>query len=83
MHTRTNASNAMIFRTDFVLAFLLPCTVQEWQKGLNQKLEPFLQHKESLKDEEVVKLGKKDPEAYPFTTEHCFALKYFYVAEWC
>lgn len=37
--------------------------VQEWQKGLNQKLEPFLQQKESLKDEEIVKLGKKDPEA--------------------
>lgn len=37
--------------------------VQEWQKSLNQKLEPFLQKKESLKDEEVVKFGKKDPEA--------------------
>ena len=47
---------------------LLPSIVQEWQKGLNQKLEPFLQQKESLKDEEIVKLGKKDPEAYPLTT---------------
>ncbi|XP_068705462.1 serrate RNA effector molecule homolog isoform X3 [Montipora foliosa] len=37
--------------------------VQEWQKSLNQKLDPFLQEKESLKDEEIVKLGKKDPEA--------------------
>nr|XP_058954970.1 serrate RNA effector molecule homolog B-like isoform X2 [Pocillopora verrucosa] len=37
--------------------------VQEWQTGINQKLEPFLQEKESLKDEEVAQLGKKDPEA--------------------
>ena len=41
--------------------------MQEWQKGLNQRLEPFWQEKESLKDEEVVKLGKKDPEAYPLS----------------
>ena len=40
-------------------------SVQEWQKNLNQKLEPFLQEKELLKDDEVVQLGKKDPEAYP------------------
>lgn len=40
-------------------------SVQEWQTGINQKLEPFLQEKESLKDEEVAQLGKKDPEAYP------------------
>lgn len=37
--------------------------VQDWQKSINQKLEPFLQEKELLKDEEVVQLGKKDPEA--------------------
>ncbi|RMX54629.1 hypothetical protein pdam_00022040 [Pocillopora damicornis] len=36
--------------------------VQEWQTGINQKLEPFLQEKESLKDEEVAQLGKKDPD---------------------
>lgn len=37
--------------------------VQEWQKSLNQKLDPFLQEKVLLKDEEIVQLGKKDPEA--------------------
>lgn len=45
--------------------FVSRVLVQEWQKSLNQKLEPFLQEKELLKDEEVVQLGKKDPEAYP------------------
>ncbi|XP_031555255.1 serrate RNA effector molecule homolog isoform X2 [Actinia tenebrosa] len=37
--------------------------VQEWQKTLKQKLEPFMQEKGSISDEEVTKLGKKDPEA--------------------
>lgn len=48
-----------------LMLFISHVSVQEWQNGLNQKLEPFLQEKELLKDEEVVQLGKKDPEAYP------------------
>ena len=47
-------------------------SVQEWQKNLNQKLEPFLQEKELLKDDEVVQLGKKDPEAYPSISYYYF-----------
>jgi hypothetical protein len=39
--------------------------VQEWQKTLKQKLEPYMQEKGSVSDEEVSKLGKKDPDAYP------------------
>lgn len=57
-------------------------SVQEWQTGINQKLEPFLQEKESLKDEEVAQLGKKDPEAYPWIiwtacVSCSFSLMYF------
>ncbi|XP_020896176.1 serrate RNA effector molecule homolog B isoform X3 [Exaiptasia diaphana] len=37
--------------------------VQEWQKSLKQKLEPYMENKEPISDEEVLKLGKKDPEA--------------------
>lgn len=42
--------------------------VQEWQKNLKQKLDPYMEDKEPISDEEVTKLGKKDPEAYPFNT---------------
>lgn len=59
-------SDAYIAFAFCMLTLFVSCVlVQEWQKSLNQKLEPFLQEKELLKDEEVVQLGKKDPEAYP------------------
>ncbi|XP_032218971.2 serrate RNA effector molecule homolog isoform X2 [Nematostella vectensis] len=35
----------------------------EWQKNTKQKLELFLQEKETVPDEEILKLGKKDPES--------------------
>lgn len=55
-----------------LMLFIPHVSVQEWQKSLNQKLEPFLQEKEVLKDEEVVQLGKKDPEAYPSIVYYIF-----------
>ena len=61
--TENGASIALV--ACILMLFILHVSVQEWQKSLNQKLEPFLQEKELLKDEEVVQLGKKDPEAYP------------------
>ena len=61
--TKNGASIALM--ACLLLLFISHLSVQEWQKSSNQKLEPFLQEKELLKDDEVVKLGKKDPEAYP------------------
>ena len=40
--------------------------VSDGQKNLKHKLDPFLQPKTFLSDEEVTKFGKKDPEAYLF-----------------
>jgi hypothetical protein len=40
--------------------------VTEWHKNLHQKLDQHLQKKETLADEEAVRLGKKNQEQYPF-----------------
>lgn len=52
----------VIFSYGLLILFV---SVQEWQKSLKQKLEPYMEDKEPISDDEVLKLGKKDPEAYP------------------
>jgi len=45
--------------------FLLSFPVNEWMKNFENKIKTLTEHHDSLPDEEVVRLGKKDPEAYP------------------
>ena len=52
-------------RVDCTLTAISRLSADEWQKSLKQKLEPQINAKQSLPEEEVVQLGKKDPIAYP------------------
>lgn len=38
----------------------------EWMNNFETKLKPFLEMTNKIGEEEAVKLGKKNPEAYPW-----------------
>ena len=40
-------------------------TVSDYVDSMEEKVKPLFSKKESLSDAEIIKLGKKDPEAYP------------------
>jgi hypothetical protein len=48
--------------------------VNEWMKNFENKIKTLTEHHDSLPDEEVVRLGKKDPEAYPLYIDKFFQL---------
>ena len=46
--------------------FVLFVSVDNWEKHFETKLSALLNTSNDLPDDEVIKLGKKDQEAYPF-----------------
>ncbi|KAJ8322207.1 hypothetical protein KUTeg_000678 [Tegillarca granosa] len=59
MHARGPSPSTKINETE----------VSEWTQNFENKLKHFIELQDKVEDEEAVKLGKKDPEAYPL---HCF-----------
>ena len=49
----------------FITYFVSISTVDNWEKHFETKLAALLNTASDLVDDEVIKLGKKDQEAYP------------------
>lgn len=46
--------------------YLIFSIVDDWIKNFETKVKPFVELQDKLDDEQAKKMGKKDPEAYPF-----------------
>lgn len=49
----------------------LAFAVEDWLKNFETKVKPFVEFQDKLDDEKAKKMGKKDAEAYPFTSSLC------------